>query len=180
MECSLIFLSLIARCVLVLHRRYGGVTEMEGKAQLPLPACGQALEPPCLGWRIWVPLHAKRALPLSLFWDTLAFSAACSPLHHHPGEAWSSSPLALAWIPSAPFGRALPVFPKPPSVFLTAVSTSCDGQGSRGNVAEPDSSLMENVWSFAGIDRCVESSCAFVHKTVSACFVIYQRDTIHC
>ncbi|KAJ6656863.1 hypothetical protein lerEdw1_003194 [Lerista edwardsae] len=51
--------------------------------------------------------------------------------------------------------------------------TSCDGQGSRGNLTENDSSLMENVWSFAGIDRDV--GAALLRSDVLGAFLLWAE-----
>ncbi|XP_066493831.1 SH2 domain-containing protein 5 [Tiliqua scincoides] len=48
--------------------------------------------------------------------------------------------------------------------------TSCDGQASRGNLTEHDSSLMENVWSFAGIDR--DAGVALLRSDVLGAFLL--------
>ncbi|XP_060115020.1 SH2 domain-containing protein 5 [Heteronotia binoei] len=54
--------------------------------------------------------------------------------------------------------------------------TSCDGKASRGSLAhlpDSESSLMENVWSFAGIDR--EAGLALLRKDVLGAFLLWAE-----
>ncbi|CAI5783117.1 domain-containing 5 isoform X1 [Podarcis lilfordi] len=54
--------------------------------------------------------------------------------------------------------------------------TSCDSKGSRGSLAcllDNDSSLMENVWSFAGIDR--DAGMALLRNDVIGAFLLWAE-----
>ncbi|XP_053137153.1 SH2 domain-containing protein 5 isoform X2 [Hemicordylus capensis] len=54
--------------------------------------------------------------------------------------------------------------------------TSCDSKGSRGSLAylsENDGSLMENVWSFAGIDR--DAAMGLLRKDVLGAFLLWAE-----
>ncbi|XP_063001478.1 SH2 domain-containing protein 5 [Elgaria multicarinata webbii] len=54
--------------------------------------------------------------------------------------------------------------------------TSCDGKGSRGSLAylpESDSGLMENVWSFAGLDR--DAGMGLLRSDVLGSFLLWAE-----